>query len=215
MEHLEEIHKSGTAGCSWGPAIDGYIRGDGSLDSKVYHTLYEAKLACGALEDCGGITMTSVGTTAEAKYELRDGTVTAKSPSGETSWLILNGADCRKGAQCSVEGSWQNFNERRNGRYHRILALTHRATAFLICVSIACFSLVLYRFCFFVESGKLLSRIIAVKSFVQDLPLQLCIVLYLYGWYAPSGLRCQLCFFDPTFCDNEHPLHFSNSWCAC
>merc|ERR1711904_298924 len=77
-------------------------------------------------------------------------------------------------------------------------------------VSIVTFLVTGHRFYFYVESGKLLSRVIAVKFLAQDFPQQLCIVAYLYGWYAENGLRCQMCLFHPQHCDDEHPLHFAN-----
>merc|ERR1712194_833824 len=62
----------------------------------------------------------------------------------------------------------------------------------------------------YVESGKLLRRVIALKFLLQDFPQQVFIVLYLYGWYAKNGLRCQMCLFHPAHCEDQHPLHWSN-----
>jgi len=112
--------------------------------------------------------------------------------------------------QCSFENSWQNFNQRHSGQHHQVLSNAQQATAFFLLVQLALGGLVLYRFYFFVESGKLLSRVIALKFIVQDFPQQLCIVAYLYGWYANDGLRCQMCLFHPAHCDAEYPLHWSN-----
>ena len=41
--------------------------------------------------------------------------------------------------------------------------------------------------------------------------LQICIVLYLLGWYEADGLRCQLCLFHPQHCEDEHPFRLANS----
>jgi len=112
--------------------------------------------------------------------------------------------------QCSFEKSWQNFNERHNGEHHSVLMNTQRACSFFLLVSVSSFVLMLYRFWFYIEGGKLLSRLIAFKFVVQDFPQQLCVVAYLYGWYASNGLRCQMCLFHPDHCDDEHPLHSSN-----
>jgi hypothetical protein len=118
--------------------------------------------------------------------------------------------DVHKQPQCSFEGSWQNFNERHNGEHHKVLTNTQTATGFFLAVSLVTFLVTGHRFYFYVESGKLLSRVIAFKFLAQDFPQQLCIVAYLYGWYAENGLRCQMCLFHPQHCDDEHPLHFAN-----
>jgi len=112
--------------------------------------------------------------------------------------------------QCNFEGSWENFNQRHSGDHHRILSWAQTATGFFLAVSLALVALVLYRFFYYVESGKLLSRVIALKFAVQDFPQQMCIVAYLYSWYASNGLRCQMCLFHPHHCDDQHPLHWTN-----
>jgi len=118
--------------------------------------------------------------------------------------------DVHKQPQCSFEDSWQNFNERHNGEHHKVLTFTQQACGFFLAVSVGTFALMMYRFYWYVEGGKLLSRMIAVKFLIQDFPQQLLIVTYLYGWYAQNGLRCQMCLFHPQHCDDEHPLHYSN-----
>ena len=50
--------------------------------------------------------------------------------------------------------------------------------------------------------GKLLSCMIIFKLLFQDLPQQVCIVAYLHAWYSPNGMRCQMCLFHPSHCDN-------------
>jgi len=119
--------------------------------------------------------------------------------------------DIHNQTQCSFEGSWQNFNERHNGEHHRVLTYARRATGLFLMVSIATFAVMLHRFYFYIEGGKLLARVIAVKFLVQDFPQQFCIAAYLYGWYANNGLRCQMCLFHPSHCDDEHPLHTFNA----
>jgi len=123
---------------------------------------------------------------------------------------ILHLADVHKQPQCSFEDSWQNFNERHNGEHHKVLSNTLRATGFFLMVSFGTFAAMFHRFYFYIESGKLMSRVVAFKFIAQDFPQQLCIVFYLYGWYAQNGLRCQMCLFHPEHCDDEHPLHFFN-----
>lgn len=118
--------------------------------------------------------------------------------------------------QCSFEDSWQNFNERHSGEFHRVLTNSQSATAFFLLLSIASTAVVMHRFWYFIEGGKLLSRVIILKFVLQDLPQQMCIVAYLYGWYARNGLRCQMCLFHPHHCDDEEPLHWTNLMvCLC
>lgn len=77
-------------------------------------------------------------------------------------------------------------------------------------VSLLSVGAMLHRFFFYVEGGKLLNRIMALKFLLQDFPQQMCIVAYLYAWYANNGLRCQMCLFHPLHCDAQHPLHWNN-----
>mmetsp|Transcript_51615 Transcript_51615/g.138561 ORF Transcript_51615/g.138561 Transcript_51615/m.138561 type:complete len:155 (-) Transcript_51615:93-557(-) len=51
---------------------------------------------------------------------------------------------------------------------------------------------------------------IALKFCVCDVFQQIFVVLYIYGWYARNGLRCQMCLFHPTHCESQDPLHWSN-----
>lgn len=119
--------------------------------------------------------------------------------------------DVHKQEQCDFEGSWQNFNERESSKHHRVLSFAQNATTFFLLVQLCLVGLVIRRFFFYVESGKLLSRVIATKFLIQDFPQQMCIVFYLYSWYANNGLHCQMCLFHPEHCDNQHPLHWTNS----
>lgn len=118
--------------------------------------------------------------------------------------------DIHKQDQCSFEDSWRNFSERQNGHHHQVLVITRTFVMFFMMVSCTLTGFVLYRFYYYVESGKLLSRTIFLKFFVQDWPQQVCIVAYIYGWYAKNGLRCQMCLFHPLHCDTQTPLHWSN-----
>jgi len=52
--------------------------------------------------------------------------------------------------------------------------------------------------------------VVVAKFLLQDVPQQLCIVLYLFGWYESSGLRCQFCLFHPEHCGYENPFHTVN-----
>lgn len=70
--------------------------------------------------------------------------------------------------------------------------------------------MVLYHSYYYVKAAKLMSRIVTIKFFIQDIPQQIVIVAYLYAWYAPNGLRCQMCLFHTLSCDDEYPLHYTN-----
>merc|ERR1712232_114925 len=52
--------------------------------------------------------------------------------------------------------------------------------------------------------------VVLAKFVIQDIPQQVCIMLYLFGWYEASGLRCQLCLFEAEYCRYEAPFHFTN-----
>jgi len=119
--------------------------------------------------------------------------------------------DIHKQEQCSFEESWSNFNERHNGEHHLVLFYSRYCTLFFIIVSLCLVWVILHRFYFYVEGGKLLRRVIALKFFMQDIPQQMCIVAYLYAWYGRNGLRCQMCLFHLAHCDAEDPLHLTNA----
>mmetsp|Transcript_19606 Transcript_19606/g.45597 ORF Transcript_19606/g.45597 Transcript_19606/m.45597 type:complete len:467 (+) Transcript_19606:54-1454(+) len=118
--------------------------------------------------------------------------------------------DIHQQKQCSFEGSWQNFSERGQGKHHRVLSFVESATGFFLMVQLILAGIVLRRFFLFVDTGKLLSRVIVFKFFVQDFAQQMCIAAYLFAWYADNGLRCQMCLFHPSHCDDQHPLHSTN-----
>lgn len=118
--------------------------------------------------------------------------------------------DIHSQPQCSFESSWQNFSEHAQGQHHRVLTLARSMITFFLVVQILLVGLVLRRFWLYVDTGKLLSRVIVLKFFFQDFPQQMCIIAYLYAWYASNGLRCQMCLFHPDHCDDQHPLHTTN-----
>eukprot|EP00929_Paragymnodinium_shiwhaense_P000662 TRINITY_DN100905_c0_g1_i1.p1 TRINITY_DN100905_c0_g1~~TRINITY_DN100905_c0_g1_i1.p1 ORF type:complete len:491 (+),score=79.50 TRINITY_DN100905_c0_g1_i1:213-1685(+) len=146
------------------------------------------------------------------------GAMTLRSKYPETVQIQLYVVDSRikhldeihKQPQCTFEDSWQNFNEHHNAEHHKVLQWASTSTTFFLSVSLLLVGLTTHRFFFYVEGGKLLSRIIAVKFVMQDIPQQMCIIAYLYAWYANNGLRCQMCLFHPEHCDDEHPLHWTN-----
>eukprot|EP00927_Polykrikos_kofoidii_P044026 TRINITY_DN38116_c0_g1_i1.p1 TRINITY_DN38116_c0_g1~~TRINITY_DN38116_c0_g1_i1.p1 ORF type:complete len:508 (-),score=69.04 TRINITY_DN38116_c0_g1_i1:287-1810(-) len=118
--------------------------------------------------------------------------------------------DIHKQDQCRFDESWQNFNERHSGQHHSVLTNVQTAITAFIVASMLLGGVVLHRFFFYIDGGKLVSRIIAIKFLLQDMPQQLCIVAYLYAWFADNGLRCQMCLFHPTHCDDQYPLHSTN-----
>jgi len=118
--------------------------------------------------------------------------------------------DVHAQGQCGFEESWGNFNERHSGQHHQVMWFTKHAVTFFLLVSMCSAGLVLHRFYFYVESGKLLGRIIMLKFVVQDFPQQMCLVMYLFSWYARDGLRCQMCLFHPKHCDEQQALHWTN-----
>lgn len=125
--------------------------------------------------------------------------------------MIQHLEDIHNQPQCDFASSWENFSERHNGQHHRVLTSAWHATAFFMFVSLVCAWVVSRRFLLVAETGKLLRRLVVVKFLIQDIPQQFCIMAYLYGWYSNNGLRCQMCLFHPAHCDDEHPLHWSNS----
>eukprot|EP00929_Paragymnodinium_shiwhaense_P080902 TRINITY_DN42232_c0_g1_i1.p1 TRINITY_DN42232_c0_g1~~TRINITY_DN42232_c0_g1_i1.p1 ORF type:complete len:482 (+),score=71.59 TRINITY_DN42232_c0_g1_i1:121-1566(+) len=51
---------------------------------------------------------------------------------------------------------------------------------------------------------------VATKSALQDFPQQMCVAYYLLGWYEADGVKCQLCLFDSSYCEQPHPFHLWN-----
>jgi len=124
--------------------------------------------------------------------------------------------DVHKQEQCSFEKSWENFSSRSQGRHHKVLSYARDATLFFLGVQLLLAGAVFRRFFLYVDTGKLLSRVIALKFGAQDFPQQMCIVAYLYAWYADNGMRCQMCLFHPQHCDAQYPLHATNFMvCLC
>lgn len=112
--------------------------------------------------------------------------------------------------QCSFKQTWQNFSNRHSGKHHMVLFYTERAIQLFLFISLLLVAVVGHRIYFRRESGRLLRHAIAVKFAAMDVPQQVCIVAYIYGWYASNGLRCQMCIFHPDHCEVESPMHWSN-----
>uniref|UniRef100_A0A7S2LKH3 Uncharacterized protein n=1 Tax=Zooxanthella nutricula TaxID=1333877 RepID=A0A7S2LKH3_9DINO len=114
--------------------------------------------------------------------------------------------------QCSFEQSWENFSFRHNGQHHMVLARTQFAMRLFLAASCIVVAVMLSRATCSMggTNGALLRRVIVLKCLAQDFPQQICIVAYMYGWYATNGLRCQMCLFHPLHCGQESPLHWTN-----
>lgn len=114
--------------------------------------------------------------------------------------------------QCAFGRSWKAFTAHGKGVGHR--ALTWCRFLLGICFVFGAGAVWLVYQEWTHPNGRLCNRnfhwVVLVKFLVQDLPTQICIVLYLFGWYEASGLRCQLCLFEPQYCGDEHPFHWSN-----
>ncbi|CAK0821193.1 unnamed protein product [Prorocentrum cordatum] len=118
--------------------------------------------------------------------------------------------EIHKQRQCSFEKSWEAFSMRKGGEHLVVLQRTRYAVASFLLFSICLMATVLHRLCSRRHSGSLLKRAIMLKFVAQDFPQQICIVAYLYSWYAKNGLRCQMCLFNPLHCETQQPLHWSN-----
>ncbi len=53
--------------------------------------------------------------------------------------------------------------------------------------------------------------LVVAKCVLQDLPLQIILMYYIFSWYeGAGGERCQLCMLDLEHCDRMTPFHLSN-----
>lgn len=120
-------------------------------------------------------------------------------------------------ASCSFTRAWKAFNQQHQGHSHASLSLCRALLGLFLPVGIGAAYLV-YRFVANEQAadscdcgGFGFHAVVLLKFFMADIPAQICIVLYLLGWYEAEGLRCQLCLFHPAHCDEEHPFHFANT----
>merc|ERR1712226_577636 len=115
--------------------------------------------------------------------------------------------------QCAFSRSWKEFNLQTQGHSHKVLSWCSFLLGIFLFIGGAAVYIVNYQ----VNHGahKRASKykfhiIIMVKFLLQDVPQQLCIVLYLAGWFEASGLRCQLCLFNPAHCGDQQAFHLAN-----
>lgn len=121
-------------------------------------------------------------------------------------------AEIHASPQCAFGRSWKAFNKQRQGHGHRALSWCQFLLGIFLVVGGAAVYLV------HVElnshagkcEGHRFHAIIFAKFMLQDVPQQICLILYIFGWYDASGLRCQLCLFDPKHCSNEEAFHSLN-----
>eukprot|EP00759_Apiculatamorpha_spiralis_P034366 PhF_6_TR35416/c0_g1_i2/m.51550/K01205/NAGLU; alpha-N-acetylglucosaminidase len=76
--------------CKWSGAVPGTYLAGCSEGCKTFATIAEAMQACTADETCGGITLPNGG----GLPQLRAGSSPQPSPSGETSYYIINNDEC-------------------------------------------------------------------------------------------------------------------------
>jgi hypothetical protein len=113
--------------------------------------------------------------------------------------------------QCAFGRSWKAFNEHHQGTNHRALSWCNTLLGWFLLIGLAAVYVVHSEIS---QPQKGATHrfhiVIATKFFLQDVPQQVCIVLYIFGWYEGSGLRCQLCLFKPEHCVAEDAFHFAN-----
>ncbi|CAJ1386096.1 unnamed protein product [Effrenium voratum] len=141
-------------------------------------------------------------------------------------------------SQCSLTAAWKAFNQQHQGHHHRALALCRDLLGWLLPLA-ALATWAVYANALRTRKeredlelpasaevcenagdvdvghrclgGYEFQAVVCIKLIVMDIPQQICIVLYLLGWYELEGLRCQLCLFHPAHCEDEHPFRLVNS----
>ncbi|CAK9015721.1 unnamed protein product [Durusdinium trenchii] len=136
-------------------------------------------------------------------------------------------------SSCSLTAAWRAFNKQHQGHHHRALAWCRDLLGWLLPLGALATWAVYSTSVAQTEKTEDLElnfeaqeeekdverngqrgyfqSVILIKLLVMDIPQQICIVLYLLGWYEADGLRCQLCLFHPQHCEAEHPFRFVNS----
>jgi len=114
--------------------------------------------------------------------------------------------------QCTFSQSWKAFNMQRQGHGVKCLSWCRLLLGIFVFVGGSAVYVV-HAELKAQAAGKSDFRfhiIVVAKFLLQDVPQQLCIVLYLFGWYEYYGLRCQFCLFHPEHCGYENPFHTVN-----
>lgn len=116
-------------------------------------------------------------------------------------------------SQCAFGNSWKAFNMQRQGHDHRVVSWCRSLLGIFLFVGSAVV-FVVHKECNTLTAHGSKFRFhnhVIAKFLVQDIPQQICIVLYLFGWYESNGLRCQLCLFHPEHCKDARPFHMANT----
>jgi len=129
-------------------------------------------------------------------------------------------ADIHASSRCSFVRAWKAFNRQHQGHSHVALSWCSALLGFFIPVSAAA-AFIVYR-CSAAAGeqdaengccdcgGYGFHVVVMLKFLTTDIPQQVCIVLYVLGWYEAEGLRCQLCLFHPRHCEEEHPFRLAS-----
>jgi len=122
-------------------------------------------------------------------------------------------ADIHGSQLCAFGRSWKSFNEQHQGHNHKALAWCQYLLGIFLFVGAGAVYIV-HTECQN-ESGRFgkfrFHLVVMAKFIFQDVGQQICIVLYIFGWYESNGLRCQLCLFHPQHCSEEDPFHTANA----
>eukprot|EP00927_Polykrikos_kofoidii_P073564 TRINITY_DN69594_c0_g1_i1.p1 TRINITY_DN69594_c0_g1~~TRINITY_DN69594_c0_g1_i1.p1 ORF type:complete len:478 (+),score=33.75 TRINITY_DN69594_c0_g1_i1:53-1486(+) len=128
----------------------------------------------------------------------------------------------RSSSRCSFVGSWRAFNKESQGQGHGILWFCRYALGILLCAGACATYLVISSHWWLMRRGMaeddkseekekvprqkhVFHRVVLGKAIFVDAPLQICMVLYILGWYEADALNCQLCLFHPLHCKDESP----------
>lgn len=116
-------------------------------------------------------------------------------------------------AHCGFSRSWKAFNEQHQGHSHQKLAWC----SWLLGVFVFVGGGVVYYVYMELHKkkgmmGNKFHLVVLAKFALQDVPQQLCMVLYVLGWFEAGGLRCQLCLFHPEHCSEESAFSAANSF---
>eukprot|EP00434_Breviolum_minutum_P028819 symbB.v1.2.025492.t1/scaffold2478.1/size78220/1 len=117
--------------------------------------------------------------------------------------------------RCSFSTSWKAFNQQHQGQRHRALSRCQWMLGLFLLLGGASIYVVyqeleIYRLSDGTQQLRRFHWVVMAKFLLQDVPQQVCFVLYIFGWYEAGGLRCQLCLFDAKHCSEEDAFHISN-----
>jgi hypothetical protein len=118
----------------------------------------------------------------------------------------------QKNPQCDFEASWVAFNRASVGEQTEQLSFYRSMLVYSIVVTTMCiYAVVGWYGSRRLPMGLNFHYVVAAKWALQDLPLQVVTLLYIYRWFDAAGERCQLCLFDEQHCEALSPFHFSNA----